>query len=1439
MRVPRSGLIGLVAALCVVAGISTTAQTYVPIRVNASAYPAISAKIYVLDATGLPQSIGPNEVTATENGVAVNPTTSCEPSSGGRSLSLLVSMDVSASTSLGSPSNLDFMRNGALAVSQLLTSTSDEIGFQTIDAQANLMYGLSTDKVTYTSVVNSVRSSGGLRISNGLLDQPMGALRHLQNARNGRALLLFTDGSSTFDLKSALGSARSFGIRVYVICIRSKATAELKALADSSGGAWTENVSTNAAAQAFARGYVADAKQLPACTLVWTATEICSPARSIVMTRATVLRSSSYAVPDSNITVLEASTTGVEFGEPPAGMSATSSLQLTARNGDVLINSFSISNPLFTVEATQFPVTILKGQSITVTLRFNAVSTDGAFAQLTIGSPNCNIPTISLHGGSPFRGDVLKLVQPNGGGDYLAGADTTITWTNVLPQDVVRLELSTDGGSSWRPITETANGLSYSWRPGPEVADKARIRVSRTFINADKIAVLRGQNQPVYSITFTDDGQRVITGGHDGTVRLWNPFNGTEERLVGVHNDWVWDVAVMPGTTLVASASFDQSVRIWDYTTGVRVATIPVEGRSRAVAFTPDGKKLFAGTDRSIVEISTTDWSISTTKIVDQGPVFDIDVSSNGKHMAIAEGTKATVRDPSSLEVTATCAVGGRTGLIYAVGINSDGTRVVSGGTDFIITTFNGTTGAQLATTLPATGSILGLTFSPNGSTILSAGADATAKIFDAASLSLQSSLAGHSGIVYGSCYSPNAKRVGTASTDFTGRVWLIDAIGTNEDASDLNFKIGGADGVANNINMGDVELGAGQDKIAPAVTTSGTSPLVILGASIVSGDVSDFAILSTSLQSPISLSSPLLLDVSFTPTVLGPRSADVIVSTGTGFTRVRLSGNGVNPLLTGPTLIDFGRHIANQSIVDTTVTLRMPSTATSPVVVNVTRLNGPQSNQITIVSGGGSFTLNPGQARSIALRFEPIDFGRFAGELILETQVGNPVRVKLYGEGTGDGRASAASSILFPTNVCTSGSPPQTVELRNFGNAQLQVFSAGIEGASADEFTVTTAASFPITVEPGGVVPFAVTFIPNRTGAKDAKVVFSSSAVNAINGRTVTQISARKDSVGFELSRPDVNFGNIGEGEQAIERLLLLNSGTVALRWNRTSIVAGNFRIENISPEITQTGEYSDLTVRFVGGTAGSIYNESYTFVDSICGTRQTLRMTASVKSVIGATIRIGAARAKIGSEVSVPITVTNKSNLDRTQVPQVEAILVVNGTILTPTAGTPMGTFRADGMREFIVPIPLQQTDSVATTLRFMTSWGNDTTSIIHIDSIVVADTLVFKTQDGKVDLSDICREGGARLIDLTQQAASVRLAPLPATGSTTAVISTVEAGRTKLELIDISGRLISTLVDRVMQGGSWFVPIDFSTTPNGSYILVLTTPTQRIVERIEVVR
>ena len=83
-------------------------------------------------------------------------------------------------------------------------------------------------------------------------------------------------------------------------------------------------------------------------------------------------------------------------------------------------------------------------------------------------------------------------------------------------------------------------------------------------------------------------GELVASASHDNTIGLWNSATGTARKTLKGHSKCVRAVAFSPDGKLVASASDDKTVRLWDSATGTARKTL--EGHSNwvwAVAFSP------------------------------------------------------------------------------------------------------------------------------------------------------------------------------------------------------------------------------------------------------------------------------------------------------------------------------------------------------------------------------------------------------------------------------------------------------------------------------------------------------------------------------------------------------------------------------------------------------------------------------------------------------------------------------------------------------------------------------------------------------------------------------------------------------------------------------------------------------------------------------------
>jgi len=67
---------------------------------------------------------------------------------------------------------------------------------------------------------------------------------------------------------------------------------------------------------------------------------------------------------------------------------------------------------------------------------------------------------------------------------------------------------------------------------------------------------------PVHAVTFASTGSRLATASQDQTARVWDPIRGSELRRLP-HEGRVWAVAFSPDGSRLATASHDRLARIW------------------------------------------------------------------------------------------------------------------------------------------------------------------------------------------------------------------------------------------------------------------------------------------------------------------------------------------------------------------------------------------------------------------------------------------------------------------------------------------------------------------------------------------------------------------------------------------------------------------------------------------------------------------------------------------------------------------------------------------------------------------------------------------------------------------------------------------------------------------------------------------------------------
>ncbi|NDJ16399.1 NB-ARC domain-containing protein [Myxacorys almedinensis] len=125
------------------------------------------------------------------------------------------------------------------------------------------------------------------------------------------------------------------------------------------------------------------------------------------------------------------------------------------------------------------------------------------------------------------------------------------------------------------------------------------------------VHVLKGHDCEVRSIAFAphrypavtqppspNAGYLLASGSFDRTVRLWDVQSGTCLKILKAHTGWVFSVAFSPEGRWLASSSRDRTVKLWQVESGHCQATIAAHPHQiRAVTFARDGKTLVTGCD--------------------------------------------------------------------------------------------------------------------------------------------------------------------------------------------------------------------------------------------------------------------------------------------------------------------------------------------------------------------------------------------------------------------------------------------------------------------------------------------------------------------------------------------------------------------------------------------------------------------------------------------------------------------------------------------------------------------------------------------------------------------------------------------------------------------------------------------------------------------------
>ncbi|NEP06443.1 MAG: protein kinase, partial [Okeania sp. SIO4D6] len=224
---------------------------------------------------------------------------------------------------------------------------------------------------------------------------------------------------------------------------------------------------------------------------------------------------------------------------------------------------------------------------------------------------------------------------------------------------------------------------------------------------------LESHGDQVRTVAFSIDGQTVVSGGEDNSIKVWTLKTGSEPRTLGgwmfSHSGWVQEVALSSDGQTLVSGSNDGTVKVWNLGTGKLVRTLggwlgQDWGAVQAIAISQDGQILASGHGDKTVKV----WYLNSGKMRGYlkghtAWVESVAINPDGKVLASGSGDK-TIKlwdvGTGRLLLTLT----GHSDVVRSVAIAPDGQILASGSSDNTIRLW------QLAT-----GDLLGILQHPDG----------------------------------------------------------------------------------------------------------------------------------------------------------------------------------------------------------------------------------------------------------------------------------------------------------------------------------------------------------------------------------------------------------------------------------------------------------------------------------------------------------------------------------------------------------------------------------------------------------------------------------------------------------------------------------------------------------------------------------------------------
>ncbi|MFA7325541.1 MAG: choice-of-anchor D domain-containing protein [Candidatus Kapaibacterium sp.] len=401
-----------------------------------------------------------------------------------------------------------------------------------------------------------------------------------------------------------------------------------------------------------------------------------------------------------------------------------------------------------------------------------------------------------------------------------------------------------------------------------------------------------------------------------------------------------------------------------------------------------------------------------------------------------------------------------------------------------------------------------------------------------------------------------------------------------------------------------------------------------------------------------------------------------------------------------------------------------------------------------------------------------------------------------------------------------------------NIGEEELSITNIRFENDNSILFTVDKKI---ITLQGSESDTLTIIFATNNVGIYNTDLVFISNDSKSTNGKLSKPIKIKKDISNFEIIEDDVQFVFNGLNNPGNKTFNIKNTGSVSIRWNIQPLPG--FNLVSIDPLVAQPGQSSVITVNYSG--PNDISSENILIVNDSCMNQDSIIFNVvSAGNGIAVLSLPQRESRKIGEVFNYPITLSNSNKLDEAGVTTISGQLFFNHSLMRPTK---LKSRIDNGVR--IIPFEISNLDKGAIlNIEMEALWGDDSCAVVAMDSLSANGNTTDIEIDQEIGLfcvSDLCYEGGVRLIDLSVElSATVKIIDNNS-NELNIELNLIEKGLTEIKILDFNGRNVMNLLSDEIPLGYNNLSRNISNISNGVYMIEVITPSITIYRKLIIVR